>query len=190
MFQIFNSQWQDIYWKREWKADIVVTDPPYNENLNFDAVFQQNFRRGMIVFCDPRNPQLEAPDELAWWVKPISTKNFSHHLGRFVEEIQVRYGTEFVFNSLHWSQMVGVYTDQLGSKPEHPFQKPLSLLIRLLRIYTNPGDVVFDPFMGSGMIGVAAKITNRGYIGCEQDAQFFELADRNIHSEDWAKFIG
>ena len=58
----------------------------------------------------------------------------------------------------------------------HPTQKPLSLLNRVVAASTNPGDVVIDPFMGSGTTGVAAIAQGRQFIGIEQDAEFCELA--------------
>ena len=59
---------------------------------------------------------------------------------------------------------------------EHPTQKPTDLLEYLLRIYTREGDVVLDPFMGSGSTGVACKNLNREFIGIERDPDYFALA--------------
>lgn len=62
----------------------------------------------------------------------------------------------------------------------HPTQKPVPLLEYLIRTYTNPGETVLDPTMGSGSTGVAAANTGRRFIGIELDAQYFQIAQRRI----------
>jgi site-specific DNA-methyltransferase (adenine-specific) len=62
----------------------------------------------------------------------------------------------------------------------HPTQKPLALLDRVLQACTKPGDLVLDPFAGSGTTGVAAVLHHRHFIGFETDEQFADLARRRI----------
>jgi site-specific DNA-methyltransferase (adenine-specific) len=62
----------------------------------------------------------------------------------------------------------------------HPTQKPLGLVERALLASTHPGDLVLDPFSGSGTTGVAALNTGRRFIGFEQDAHFTDLAARRL----------
>ena len=57
--------------------------------------------------------------------------------------------------------------------------KPTPLMSDLLRI-TRPGDVVFDPFMGSGTTGVACLQNNRGFIGCEVNSEYFKIAEKRM----------
>lgn len=64
----------------------------------------------------------------------------------------------------------------------HPTQKPVSLLEKLIQIYTKEGDVVLDNCMGSGSTGVACKNTNRNFIGIEIDDKYFEIARNRIES--------
>ena len=64
--------------------------------------------------------------------------------------------------------------------PKHPSQKPLKLMRHLIKIASDEGDVVFDPFMGVGSTGVAAKELKRKFIGCEIDSVFFGAARRRI----------
>lgn len=58
----------------------------------------------------------------------------------------------------------------------HPTQKPVELLEYLIKTYSNEGDVVLDNCMGSGSTCVAAKNTDRQYIGFEIDEGYFEIA--------------
>jgi site-specific DNA-methyltransferase (adenine-specific) len=62
----------------------------------------------------------------------------------------------------------------------HPTQKPLRLLRRALLACTRPGDLVFDPFSGSGTTGVAAKELGRFFVGAETEREYAELAARRI----------
>jgi modification methylase len=63
---------------------------------------------------------------------------------------------------------------------DHPAPFPLDLPLRLILLYTNVGDVVLDPFMGSGTTALAAKMTQRRYIGYEIDPQYSALAEERI----------
>ncbi|ATI40739.1 modification methylase [Pacificitalea manganoxidans] len=62
----------------------------------------------------------------------------------------------------------------------HPTQKPESLLHRVLIATTNPGDVVLDPFFGTGTTGAVAKMLGRDFIGIEREAEYREVAAARI----------
>ena|SRR5215207_4967247 len=62
----------------------------------------------------------------------------------------------------------------------HPTQKPLRLVRRALLASTQEGELVFDPFCGSGTTGVAAKELGRFFVGAELEEEFCELAGRRI----------
>jgi site-specific DNA-methyltransferase (adenine-specific) len=63
---------------------------------------------------------------------------------------------------------------------KHPTQKPVALIERCLRASTNPGDLVFDPFAGSGATGVAALGMGRRFVGCEREQEYVELITRRL----------
>lgn len=62
----------------------------------------------------------------------------------------------------------------------HPTQKPEALIARILLCASKPGDVVLDPFMGSGTTGAVAKFLRRGFIGIEREEKYFTAANRRI----------
>ena len=64
--------------------------------------------------------------------------------------------------------------------PRHPAQKPLRVLKKIIQIASNKGDVVFDPFMGVGSIGVAARELDRKFIGFELNNEYFRSAKDRI----------
>ncbi|WP_300545712.1 site-specific DNA-methyltransferase [Maricaulis sp.] len=61
-------------------------------------------------------------------------------------------------------------------KKAHPTQKPEALLHRVLLSTTNPGDIVLDPFFGTGTTGAAAKRLGRHFIGIERDPDYLDVA--------------
>jgi len=65
-------------------------------------------------------------------------------------------------------------------KTPHPTEKPEKLLERIILIGSKEGDVILDPFMGSGTTGVVAKRLNRDFIGIEIDDKYFEIAQKRI----------
>ena len=64
----------------------------------------------------------------------------------------------------------------------HPTQKPVALLMYLIKTYTNEKETVLDFTMGSGSTGVACKNTNRNFIGIEKDDKYFEIAKQRIEN--------
>ena len=69
--------------------------------------------------------------------------------------------------------------DEAGAKA-HPTQKPEGLLHRILIGTTNPGDVVLDPFFGTGTTGAVAKMLGRHFVGIEREAKYRKLAKARI----------
>lgn len=58
---------------------------------------------------------------------------------------------------------------------EHPTQKPVALMERIITIFSNEGDLILDCFSGSGTTLVAAKKLNRNFIGIEKEKQFYDI---------------
>lgn len=71
---------------------------------------------------------------------------------------------------------------------KHPTQKPMDLLDRVVLASTNPGDLILDPFSGSGTTGLAAVRNQRRYIGIEKDPKFIELAELRL-KEAWVSKV-
>ena len=65
-------------------------------------------------------------------------------------------------------------------KSVHPTQKPIELYVWLVKTYSNYGDSVLDPFMGSGTTGLACLQEGRKFVGIEKDEKYFEIALNRI----------
>ena len=66
--------------------------------------------------------------------------------------------------------------------PFHPTQKTIKVLRHIIRIATNPNDIVFDPFMGVGSTGVATLQMDRKFIGFEIDEKYFKAAEKRLET--------
>lgn len=77
---------------------------------------------------------------------------------------------------------VGTFTHNknTGGKHEHETQKPVPLMAELITLFSNRGNLVCDPFMGSGTTGVAAVKLDRRFIGIEADPRYFDIACRRV----------
>jgi modification methylase len=68
----------------------------------------------------------------------------------------------------------------IPSEDQHPTQKPVALATLFIRLHTQPGDLVVDPFLGSGSTGEAAIRLDRKFLGFEVDHEYAEIARRRI----------
>ncbi len=75
-----------------------------------------------------------------------------------------------------------------NGKAAHPTQKPEALLYRVLQSSSDPGDVVLDPFFGTGTTGVVAKRLHRRWIGIEKEREYVEIAKARIANAEQAPF--
>jgi predicted RNA methylase len=96
------------------------------------------------------------------------------------ELIQVR-----GFGRLNGYRDEAVLRFQIGQNamPHHPTQKPLPLMLYLLEKLTDVGEIVSDPFMGSGTTGVACVRLGRQFIGIEKEPKYFRIAIDRIKKE-------
>lgn len=70
--------------------------------------------------------------------------------------------------------------DPKFTKNNHPTVKPLKLMSYLITLGSRPGDVILDPFLGSGTTALAAKTLGRNYIGIEKEKEYCEIAEARL----------
>ena len=164
----------------------------------------------MIVFCafDQQMEIIEKAKEhgINGYINLVFRKNFSAQVLKANMRIvgNAEYGLvlyrdklpkfnnegKMVFNILDWE------TDEKNTLYEkiHPTQKPIKLLEKLIKIFTDEGDVVIDPCAGSGSTLIAAENLNRKAFGFEIKKDFFKPADawikRNKLARDEIKEFG
>ena len=75
-------------------------------------------------------------------------------------------------------------TNNSWERENHPTQKPVVVFARFIEEYTDPGDIIFDPFIGSGTTAVAAIRTGRHYIGIDISEEYCQIARERIAIEN------
>lgn len=82
-----------------------------------------------------------------------------------------------------WGSRAIWYVKSVRANDDHEAKFPLELASRVVRLYTDRGDIVLDPFMGSGTTGIACSQNGREFIGIEKEAKYVELAQQNIERQ-------
>ena len=154
-------------------GDVVVT----GDNKPFDPTPLLNFQ--VVVLCGANHFADKLPSSSEWiiWDKRegMTSNDFAD-----CELIWTNgTGVARLFRHL-WSG--AIRASEKGIERVHPTQKPIALMRYLIERYTQPDDIVFDPYMGSGTTGVAALQLGRKFIGCEIDPKYFAVAESRIKS--------
>jgi len=81
---------------------------------------------------------------------------------------------------MEWTKSVWAMNPESAKKVGHPAPFPIELPYRLIQLYTFKGDLILDPFMGSGTTAIAALKAGRKYIGYEIDPEYIKRAEDRI----------
>lgn len=81
---------------------------------------------------------------------------------------------------MEWTKSVWTMNPESAKKVGHPAPFPIELPYRLIQLYTFKGDVILDPFMGSGTTAIAALKAERKYVGYDNDPVYVKLANERI----------
>ncbi len=169
-------------------VDVVLTDPPYPNGMDLFSTslvdglaalyFACKKARHFVVFF--WNPQDVPPAPPGWfevarhvWHKP-DCKSITHYESVVVWSRESRRKMSRV-----WSIPILDYRSLKDWKP-HPTQKPVKLIRYLLDLYTNEGDTVLDPFVGSGTTIVACLQTGRHCIAIEHNPEYAQIANERV----------
>lgn len=116
-----------------------------------------------------------AHETLLWAQKKQGAKyTFNHHAMKAInDDLQMR-------SDWHLPLATGKERLKSNGQKAHPTQKPEALLYRVLLASSNPGDVVLDPFFGTGTSGAVARKLGRRYIGIERDENYIRVARERI----------
>jgi site-specific DNA-methyltransferase (adenine-specific) len=116
------------------------------------------------------------------WVKPDSTPQLNGQGPAQGAECFVTAWSGKGFANWNSGGKRGVYTHcvNVGRHGGHPTEKPVPLMREILSDFTQRGQIVLDPFMGSGTTGIACIKTGRKFIGIEKDPAYFDVALERI----------
>ena len=121
-------------------------------------------------------------EDILWYV--VDDSNYTYNKVR--SNIKKKTGGMGIKNGNEYRALSNVWTDISPIVPwsaervSHPTQKPLELMTRIIEIYSNEGDMVLDPFCGSGTSAVASKILHRQFLGFERDKTYYEISKNRV----------
>ncbi len=123
------------------------------------------------------NPTLRDIHE---YILVFSKGSFQHGAGGQGRGDSARKSTITKEQFLEYTKSVWDFSAESARKIGHPAPFPVELPYRLIQLYTFEGEVVLDPFMGSGQTALAALKSGRHYVGYEINAEYRELAQKRI----------
>lgn len=119
------------------------------------------------------------------WEKPLSIIN-KNRFSQNLEYIVRVYGYGTALNRLpnnEYYNRVKRIRPVLGKDKHHPTEKPVELVQEFIELSSKKGDIVLDPFVGSGTTAAACIRTGRNFIGIEKNGTFFKTAQNRIKNE-------
>jgi len=190
------------------RVDALVADPPYGLNLGVDGDMRggdhglakesyasyddtlENFRSVVVpaikvalslasrgaVFCNHNLHELPKPDAIGGVFLPAATGRHKWGFNSFSPV--ALYGTAPRLNK--GSRPSAISSSEAAEKHDHPCPKPLGWMKWIVGHASSVGEVVLDPFMGSGTTGVACSRSGRRFIGIEIDEGYFDIACERI----------
>ena len=179
-------------------VDLVLTDPPWNQGyFKDDEKSDENFRQWVKEVKE--NSERLAPSVAMFFSTktiPIisdlfkgyefmaSVKNFSQmtpkKLPNCWDIVYIKY-EKYNGNGRNWylSNTAGM----LSERTEHPTPRALDVISYITEIISDKGQIVFDPFMGSGTTAVACERLGRKWFGCELEPKYCAIANKRIEAE-------
>jgi modification methylase len=100
--------------------------------------------------------------------------------GTFERKRENRENTITKEQFMEWTKSVWTMNPESAKKVKHPAPFPVELPYRLIQLYTFKGDVILDPFMGSGSTAIAALKSERKYVGYDIDPNYIKIAEERI----------
>lgn len=180
--------------------DLIITDPPYGKKADrgtngFGSAKNRTYRGGW----DSKIPEKAVFDEMFRIAKNViifGGNYFAHYLPPskcwifWDKKGDIAFKNPFADGELIYTTFTkpvkkivfrqqGFITDSKDRR-YHPTQKPSELVQTLIEQFSNEGDIILDPFLGSGTTAVAAVKTNRHYIGFELDPNYFDIACKRL----------
>lgn len=188
-------------------VDLILTDPPYGIDIGNKDGRIGGEKRGVDAEV---NEYSDLSDGVSWDADRIDKEFFEEMLRISKNQIIFggNYYTDFLYPTSCWivwdKQMSGNFADaelawasfdqpvkkfewrwcgmiRKGNEEKyHPTQKPVGLFKKILKYFSDDGDLILDPFLGAGTTAVASKKMNREYIGIEKEEKYVDISRERL----------
>ena len=154
-------------------VDLIFIDPPYHENFTkYFPDFKKKLTDNGQIFWFVQPTEIfelpEKPKQILVWKEPMAPKPKRRKYYETFDLIAWYAYGEYTFNNLLWNLMGSVFEDVvIGYERKHKWEKPETLIERIILTHSKEGDFVFDPFAGSGIVEKVCRKLSRDYIGFE-----------------------
>jgi site-specific DNA-methyltransferase (adenine-specific) len=193
-------------------VDMVLTDPPYgmsyqsnyrekkhskienDSNLDWlDDFCKEMFRvskdntahyvftsfHNIDIFKQKLQLYFKVKNILVWEKNNTSMGDLE---GDFAPKIEFVIFLHKGVRKINGSRDPNIFKFNKTANDNHPTEKPVGLCEYLMGKFSDEGHTILDPFMGSGTTGVAARATDRNFIGIEKDESYFNIAKKRIEA--------
>ncbi len=172
-------------------VDLILTDPPYGLNIDYGKYIDtkenlvalinsfipeaRRVAKRVIVFPGVHNIWVYPPaDWTCCWF--YGTTGSWGKYGYNAWQPLLAYGP----NNRRYGMDTIKYSKLERRYPGHPCSKPLGLIQEVVKRFSEPSDLVLDPFLGSGTTAVAAKQLGRNYLGIEMNPEYVKIAEKRL----------
>lgn len=162
-------------------------DPIIGDDVDFNPIpimeHFKNVKKQLWFGADYYCQRIEKISQGSWlvWDKRI-TASVDKMYGSCFELIWSKQKHKRKIYRIKWAGIFGIEKQDI-KKRVHPNQKPLKLICDLLKDYSKEGDLIFDPFLGSGTTAVACERLNRRWIGVEISRRYCDIAVERLRRE-------
>lgn len=187
--------------------DLVLTDPPYGDEVGYGRNNKEIANNTIDInykLLDKIYPKMKQDTNLYMftnWKHEVDLRNYiventNFKIRMLLVMVKNNFGLGYGFRNQHELCLVlekgkPCYNDNGFSnvirmeqinhdESTHPHQKGLRILEKMIRHSSNEGDLVLDPFMGSGSTAIASLNTDRAFIGFEIDKNYYNLALKRL----------
>jgi len=149
-----------------------------------------NFRHWIVwdALSSPAGKIMPAHYSLLYYTKPGGKITFNYPADIIADNYCLRISCRSKrknINNIKKVKVTDIWWDihrikHKRDRDKHPCQLPINLMKRIIEMVTNPGDIVYDPFCGTGTTALAAKMLNRNFITTEIDDIYVKIAKENL----------
>lgn len=179
------GEWDHVFTNEKWLVECARVLKPGGSLIAFN-----DFKKATIIVELCEENALEYKDTIIWQKTNPMPRNRDRRYAPSIEMMQwfVKPKGKWVFNRKDEKYEVPVIkcaSESGGAfKRYHPTQKPIALIQKIVELHSNEGEVVLDPFMGSGATAIACINSDRNYMGFELDEFYYETLTERIDNHE------